>query len=374
MSTPENPKPVASPAPQTPDGPAPSPGDDASTQALAEALESSFKIVKFLMLGLVVLFFLSGMFTVEPNQLAVRLRAGSPVGVGEDKLLKPGWHWAFPYPIDEVVKIPVGQTHVVTSSVGWYATTPDLEATGKEPPPVPMLRPGADGYTLTADGNIIHVRASLTYRIIQPLDYTFRFRNASNVLQSVVDNAIIYASAHSTAEDAIYKNQPAFKELVMTRVTTAVDQLKLGVSVQVREIRSSAPLEVRPAFEAVLTAQQEARTKVNEAEGYAVSLTNNAVALRRMVLDDGMTSSNRIVQTLSAEAQSFSDQLPFYRENPKLRSQLLMADTMGRVLTNAQDKFFVPVGSTTLPHEVRLLLNREPQKSRLQNFILQGKQ
>src|SRR4051794_28731271 len=95
---------------------APAPGpiperaqEDAGSTALAEALRSSFAIVKILMIVLVIAFFASGIFTVNSQQKAIILRFGKPVGAGPDQLLGPGLHWSFPSPIDEVVKIPIGE-------------------------------------------------------------------------------------------------------------------------------------------------------------------------------------------------------------------------------------------------------------------------
>src|SRR5262249_20569504 len=96
---------------------------DASSRALEEAFRSSFNIVRVVMILLVAIFAISGITNVEPQQKAVILRFGKPLGVGPEQLLGPGFHWAFPYPIDEVVPITVGQVQYVDSTVGWYATT-----------------------------------------------------------------------------------------------------------------------------------------------------------------------------------------------------------------------------------------------------------
>ena len=45
--------------------------EDSGSQALSEALRSSFAIVKVIMIFLVIVFFGSGLFTVPPNQRAV---------------------------------------------------------------------------------------------------------------------------------------------------------------------------------------------------------------------------------------------------------------------------------------------------------------
>src|SRR5512139_377170 len=109
------PKPVLPPGRPDPTTPGPAAVEDAGAQALADALRSSFNLIKLVMVLLVGAFLASGLFTVKPNQVAVKLRFGKPVGVGREQLLQPGLHWKLPYPIDEVVYIPVGETHTLTS-------------------------------------------------------------------------------------------------------------------------------------------------------------------------------------------------------------------------------------------------------------------
>jgi regulator of protease activity HflC (stomatin/prohibitin superfamily) len=188
--------------PPPPAHPNPAVVEEVGSRALSDALRSSFVIVKILMVGLVVLFFFSGIFTVPSQERAIILRFGKPVGTGEEQLLGPGLHWSFPSPIDEVVRIPIGEVQTVRSTAGWYQTTPEQEATGNEQAQSGTLNPAVDGYTLTSDGNIIHLRADLRYRISEPLNYALNFVNASNVLQSALDNALFYASSRYTAEQA----------------------------------------------------------------------------------------------------------------------------------------------------------------------------
>ena len=71
-------------------------------------------------------------------------------------------YWSFPYPIDEVVRIPITEIQQVKSTVGWYATTPEMELAGTEQPAGPSLNPQIDGYVITADHNIIHTRATVS--------------------------------------------------------------------------------------------------------------------------------------------------------------------------------------------------------------------
>src|ERR1051325_9777853 len=131
---------------------APETAVDAGSQALAEALGSSFAIVKVVMVVLLIVFLGSGFFQVKPDQRAIILRFGKPVGIGEKALLGPGLHFGFPPPIDEVEKISITGIQKATSAVGWYYLTPEQKLAIAEPPPAASLNPAQDGYALTADG------------------------------------------------------------------------------------------------------------------------------------------------------------------------------------------------------------------------------
>ena len=75
-------------------------GDElgAAEKSLSEALRISFVILKVIMLVLVIFFLISGFRTVGSDELALVLRFGKIRGVGENRILKPGLHWVFPYP------------------------------------------------------------------------------------------------------------------------------------------------------------------------------------------------------------------------------------------------------------------------------------
>ena len=360
-----NPAPAdAAPAPKPPESPDPQRGiEDAGAQALSEALRSTSTIVKFLMGALVAAFIFSGVFTVRPNQVAVKLRLGKPVGVGAEQLLKPGLHWKLPYPIDDVVLIPVGESHTVTSTAGWYSQTPEEAATGRKPQPMGMLRAGVDGYTLTGDGNIIHARATMSYRISDPITYWFNFANATNLLQHILDNALFYASARFNADVALYRNKLAFQETVQSRVKEMVEKLNVGVSFQPGEVRTDTepPADVAEAFNDVTRAQNQGDIKIQEAETYARGATNRAIGEASVTLRSGMTASNSLVVIVAAEADRFAKLLPRYQANPDLFKRRLLAETLERVLTNAQYKLFLPERADGKQWEVRLQLSKQPE-------------
>jgi membrane protease subunit HflK len=340
----------------------PSHADDAGSQALAEALRSSFAIVKVVMGLLVLLFLGSGIVTVGSQERAIILRLGKPVGTGEEALLKPGLHWAFPPPIDEVVRVPISQIQSVTSTIGWYATTPEAELSGTEDPPGGSLNPATDGYVLTADGNIIHTRATLQYRITDPVKYVFEYVNASNLVQNALNNSLLFAATRFRVDTAL-GDVTAFRETVRSRVEQLINQQQLGITLEPITVAIIPPRQVKADFEAVLAAQVAWDNTNNAALGYQNQLLSRAPGEAKGILNAAEAERNRTIQTMAAEAKYFQDQLAFYQENPELFLKRLQAEAIQRVLTNsAIDKWVLHEPANGQPIDLRLLLNRAPEK------------
>jgi modulator of FtsH protease HflK len=344
-------------SPQPPDRPV-----DAGSQAIAEALRSSFAIVRVVMIILVVVFFASGFFMVGPAQRAIILRFGKPLGEGENALLAPGKvHWSFPYPIDEVFKVNITGIQQVESTVGWYAQSQAEKLSGVEPPVMfgTPLNPAVDGYVLTADNNIIHTRATLRYRINDPIRYVFSFTNAPTAVQNALDNALLSTASQFKVDDVLTLDVAGFQEAVRRRVTQLVDQQQLGIIVEQCVVQSIRPRQLKEAFDRVTDAAQTRGKVLNEARNYENQVTNRAAADADSLINLAQSERARLVSDVAAQAERFKEILPQFQRQPSLFVQQRLTETLGRVLTNAQDKIFVPESVDGKSKELRLLLNRE---------------
>ncbi|MBA4149139.1 MAG: protease modulator HflK [Verrucomicrobia bacterium] len=347
---------------------APAPGapvmiEDAGSRALSEALRSSFVIVRVLMAGLVLLFLASGFFTVGPHEKKIILRFGKPVGEGEKALLGPGFHWAFPAPIDEVVSVPVTQIQQLNSTVGWYATTPAMEAAKAEPPPGPSLNPAIDGYVLTGDANIIHLRATLRYRITDPIRYTFDFSDAPALVRNALNNALLFASSQYTVDNALTRDVTGLRDRVYNRLLQLIDQQALGIEIESPTLQAIPPRQLSVSFEQVSHVAMQSQKLLNEARSYENETLSKARSEATARINAGETEKTRLVEFVAAEAKKFQDLLPQYSLNPELFVQLRQAEVLQRVMMNAQEKIYIPSRADGQKRELRLQLNREPQKS-----------
>lgn len=349
-------------APAAPAGP-----EDAGAQALSDALRSSFAIVKVVMVGLLVLFLFSGFFVVGPQEKAIVLRFGVPVGGGDGALLGPGPHWAFPPPIDEVVRIPVGQVQSVVSSVGWYATTAASEAAGTEPPPGDSLQPGVDGYLLTGDVNIVHLRATLRYRIAEPgLRYMLDLANASNLVQNAFNNALLHTAARYRVDDALTRDQAGFREAARNRLEQLASRHQLGITeIQVDNVQIIPPRQLKDAFARVSEAEVRRAKQLNDARSHENQTISKARAEAEARKNLGETERTRLVEFVAAEVERFTNNLPAWRSNRDLFVQQRQADALRIIYDNAQEKVISPGRTSGAGRELRLQINREPQKPKV---------
>jgi membrane protease subunit HflK len=335
---------------------------DTGSQALSEALRSSFVIVKVVMVVLLFVFLGSGFFKVGPDERAVILRFGKPVGTGEQALLMPGLHWSWPYPIDDYRRISISGVQRVMSGVGWYATTPEMELAGTEPPPGPSLNPAVDSYLLTADGNIVHSRATLTYRIADPIAFIFNFVNASNSVQNALDSALLFAASRYTVDDILTRDVMGYNDTVRRRVTELSTQRNLGIFIEQCSVQSVPPRQLKEAFASVLRAEVTRNKVLNEARSYENQVTNRASADAQSVVNFAQSERVLRVTEVASRGKQFSELLPKYNENPNLFVQQRLNETVGRVMTNVQDKIFLSHNPEGRTRELRLLLNRELPK------------
>jgi len=348
--------------PNVPQPGGPPPPEDAGSQALAEALRSSFVIVQIIMVALVFLFLGSGFFTIGAQEKGIILRLGKPVNEG--RLLGPGAHWAWPAPIDEVVRLHITSVTMAESSEGWYLTAEERFSQAPEPPAFQKLNPANVSYTLTADTNIIHVMARAQYTVTDPTAFNFNFSDAPAVITNALNNALLRACSEFTVDGILTSNRAEFKERVQQLAIESVNSQSLGVALGEVTAFPSPPLSLRDKFREVDKAVQRQLSMIAAAKTYE----NTNVAWARGEADTRVkvadAARKRKVDMMAAQADTFKKLLDQYERNPELFKRIRQMAVLESVYTNAQEKIVVPPNS----HEYRFQLNREPQAPSASNI------
>ncbi|MGA2173189.1 MAG: SPFH domain-containing protein [Sedimentisphaerales bacterium] len=272
---------------------------------LASALKVSFILLKIIMVILIVLFLVSGFRTVGHDEQALVLRFGKIRGLGENRVLGPGLKWVMPYPIDEIIKLPVQRKINVPLSVFWYYQKPGEEmgeAVNEKTYVPPTLNPLTDGYCLVrgekqgpnapvsegSDYNILHSKWVLAYQITDPESFfkncfvdASRLQAGQNygdiieqgitpMLENLLADAVVRTMVNYSVEEAMYERAAGVTEHVRRLLQDKLDKVNSGIRViDVQRNRIAVPRQVEDAFQAAHSAVQTREKTISEAKLYA---------------------------------------------------------------------------------------------------------
>jgi len=367
---------------------------DAAGRSLAEALRISFNILKFVMVVLVVLFLASGFFIVGPDEQAIVLRFGKICGIGDQRILKPGLHWSLPYPVDEIIRIPIKKVQTLAIEDFWYYQTEKeklAEAAGSPAPQrvgqtLNLVR--GDGYCITRnetivglagnDYNIVHCRWKLTYRIDDPELF---FRNiyvdqpqaGQSFADVIIQSTDIQALLKSLAADAVVTTLAEFSidEAILSKADIAqsvkgllqdrLHRVKSGIKVVAMELTSITwPRQVDAAFQESIQASQKSQKLISESRGYRQKVLNEADGTAQKKIAESRAYKTKVVESAKADAEYLKKLLPEYRRYPELVIQKIYQDAIESVLDNVDEKIILEPAASNQPREVRIQLNRDP--------------
>jgi len=117
---------------------------------------------------------------------------------------------------------------------------------------------------------------------------------------------------------------------------------------------------LKEVFAAVTTARQNHDKLINDALGEENRILSLAGAQASSITNAAESARTRFVTSIESDAGAFLQLLPKYQANPNLFAQLELTKAMTVVLTNVQDKIYLPQRADGKPRELRLMLNREP--------------
>jgi len=263
---------------------------DAANQSLADALRTSFSILKFVMIVLVVMYLFSGVKCIEQHQEGVVLRFGKL----QAKPRPSGPSFAFPYPIDETLVFPTKLNSTFTCMKHWPNIRP-----GQEKEPLSALtggaglKPGLDGALMTADRGLVHIQWAVTFQVDDIYNYVLNvgsdkaFSGAQALINDLLQSVAAHVVAKYTAEDVTRGKSGSIANEVKGLINDRLDELKTGVRLVALDIpRSSVPGQTVAAFTAVANAENEKQQSVNEAIQKSNDMLNRvAGAAHRELLD-----------------------------------------------------------------------------------------
>jgi HflK protein len=296
----------------------------------------------------------SGLFTVGPGDVGLRLRFGRVVASD----LEPGLHLRLPWPFESHRLVARGVVRrmefgLTPKSSRVEATRAQIRgraafgssAVSEQASAVFFQREaalGGDPALLTGDGNLIDLKSAVQFRVKDALAYAYNVAEPEALMRSTIVSALRSVVAKH-AIDAVYTT--AREEIESSTVATAqamLDRYHAGIELlSLRLLYVHPPEAVHDAFRDVASAQEDKLRTINLANVFAVEKVNQAKGEAAAMIEGAMAFKEQRIKGAQADADAFALRLDAYKSAPELTRFRLQLETLEQVLPGVR-KFVRP--------------------------------
>ena len=277
-----------------------------------DSLRHTGVFIRWILIGLVVIYGFSGIYSISSNQIGVLQHGGRVIA---PKIL-PGIHYALPWPFDRLTKVPVKS--------------------------IKRLLIDQFDDALTGDNNLINVQCIIHYTIGDPVNYLFQVKNPDHMLHNMAQNAILHCLGVLPIDTALTSGKQKMVWIIKTKLQNRLDDIKSGLLVSSIELHHIRPPEmVRQYFSDVVNAKIEQVELINEAETYR----NEKLPLAKSQADSMMQKAHayktRVVLKAEGESQRFEALLEQVHKSGASARHKIYMETIMNIMAKVGRKHLV---------------------------------
>lgn len=253
------------------------------------------------------LYLLTGLWQIRPEERAVVRRFGAIVAHPG-----PGLWMGLPWGMDRLERVRVNTAQQLR--IGYKPEEPE------DPTPLPR------GQMLTADQNLVNLQVVIDYAVGQSdadLDaYVLHRTDVENVLTRQVESLAAQWLAARPIDTILLTANADLPAWITDQLTHSSAIAHLGIRLQRVSLGHLAPPEeVRPAFEAVNSAQTGIRTREHQASEQANRRLRQADTYRYRLLQQAQAFRDEQLRLAAADADAFNERLRQLRRLQHAQSQ-----------------------------------------------------
>jgi len=282
-----------------------------------------------IVLVLLVLWGLTGFYTVQPNQQGVVLRFGEWVQTKE-----PGWGWHWPYPIETVEKPSV--TDVQQIDIGFQGATGNRGS---------RRDVEEESLMLTGDQNIIDIDFTVQWKIADAGQYLFNIRDPEATVKIAAESAMREIIGRTDIQPALTEARGTVEAETRSLLQDTLNEYEAGIEITELVLQDvQPPRAVIDAFNDVLRAQQDRDRLRNEADKYRNDILPRARGEALRQVQEAEAYKERLENEAEGEAERFLSVFTAYKQNPDVTRRRMYLETLQGVLSDT-DKVILD-GST----------------------------
>ena len=281
------------------------------------------KPLLFGLIILVVIWALSGLYRVLPDEQGVVLRFGKFVNTTQ-----PGLNYHFPYPIESALTPKV--TKVNRIDIGFRSERDSGFGTGGGVADVPE-----ESLMLTGDENIVNIDFSVFWVIKDAGKFLFKIQDPEGTVKAAAETAMREVIARSNIQSILTEGRSIIEIDTQEIIQQILDEYNSGIQItQVQTQKADPPDQVIDAFRDVQAARADMERSKNEAEAYANDVIPRARGEAAQILQAAEAYKKQVVAKAEGEASRF---LSIYNEYAKAKvvtQERMFLETMEKVLAD----------------------------------------
>lgn len=274
----------------------------------------------FLVAGAVVIWGLSGLYTVDEGTRGVVTRFGAYVSTTQ-----PGLNWHVPAPIDQVQIVNVEQQRFI--EVGYRSG--GGQAMGSVPKEAMML---------TKDENIVDVRLAVQYQVKDAKDYAFNILDPASTLKQVTESVERGVIGRSDMDFVLTEGRSEIVQAIKAEIQSVMDAYKAGILITSVNLQDAQPPEqVQGAFEDAIRAREDKQRVINEAEAYSNDVVPKARGAASRIVQEAEAYKEKAMARASGDVSRFSQLYTEYKKAPAVTKQRMYIEAMETILENSNN-------------------------------------
>jgi membrane protease subunit HflK len=269
-----------------------------------------------------VLYALSGVFIVEPDERGVVLRFGRFA-----REAAPGPNYHLPWPFEQVIRPSV--TQVRKEEFGFRTISMG--------PPARYQDVDREALMLTGDENIVKLQFIVQYRIKpEPegaRDFLFNLSDPPATLRDAAEAAMREVAGRTKIDDVLTEGRLKVEQEAQAVLQEILDRYDAGIEVATVKLQDvDPPDQVSDAFKDVISAQQDKERMINEARGYANDVVPKARGQAAQMLNEAEGYREATVREAAGVAQRFIALEEAYAQAKDVTRRRLYLETLEEVL------------------------------------------
>lgn len=318
------------------------------TDSLTAAFRSSRRLAVWIVVVGVIVYAVSGIYSVQNNEVAVHQRFGKVV----EEHVPSGIHFALPWPIDRVEKVAIGKAHRLI--IDDFLPGDDRDTAAG----LFRLMTQLDSFCVTADNNVVNVGCAIWYRVIDPASFLFRSIQPETILRATACNSMVHCLAGMEVDRALTGGGLQLKEVIQTEMNRRLEALGSGITVVAVDLQPAVrpPQAVQSYFDDVVNAKIDARKAVSQAQADQNERVSRARVDATFSVEQARSHRSTVVDQAKGRAARFEQLLAEYRRSPTLTRRRLYIDFVREVLAGVPRKLVTESDASGKAPHMRLMM------------------